>query len=444
MRSLKWLIPGMQIKRWLLLLLVGVTLAALGLAYGLIELYATVQVPDALQTLVSFVTLQPLPQWLRAGLFALAGLGGLGFGLYGLNRSLLSAVDPDGRVDLVEQVDRRRRRRTAPKIVVLGGGTGLSTLLRGLKEHTDQLTAIVTVADDGGSSGRLRQSLGVHPPGDFRQCIAALANTEPLMQRLFEYRFGDGSELGGHAFGNLFIVAMTGITGSFESALRASSRVLAVRGRIVPSTLEHVTLFAELEDDRVMTGESKVPKGEAPIRRVFLEPRDARAYPEAVSALLEADLVVLGPGSLYTSVLPNLLVPDIAAALDATRAPVVYVANVATQPGETTGYSLSDHVAAIRRHLRRKVVDIVLANNNLIPLEGHPSLEAVLPEPPSNHFFSGAGPRLVLADLIDEQTPTRHEPAKLGAAIMALRRDHTRRSTAERSQPEPPEPAPAM
>ena len=435
MRSLKWLIPGMQIKRWLLLLLVGVTMAALGLAYALIELYDTVAVPAALQTLVSVVTLQPLPQWLRALLFAAVGLGALGYGLLGLNRSLLTAVHPEATRDLVEHVDRRRRRRGAPKIVVLGGGTGLSTLLRGLKEHTDQLTAIVTVADDGGSSGRLRQSLGVHPPGDFRQCIAALANTEPLMQRLFEYRFGDGSELGGHAFGNLFIVAMTGITGSFEAALRASSRVLAVRGRIVPSTLEHVTLFAELEDDRVMAGESKVPKGEAPIRRVFLEPREARAYPEAVSALLEADLVVLGPGSLYTSVLPNILVPDIAAALEVTRAPVVYVANVATQPGETAGYDLADHVAAIRRHLRRKVVDIVLANDNMAPLDADEAIEAVPPELQTGRLFGGGGPRLVLADLVDELDPIRHDPAKLGAAVMALRRQNGRRASS--AQPEP-------
>jgi uncharacterized cofD-like protein len=402
----------------------------LGLAYALIELYDTVAVPSLMQQLVSVLTLQPLPQWLRALLFGTVGLAALGYGLLGLNRSLLTAVNPEGTRDLVEHVDRRRRRRSAPKIVVLGGGTGLSTLLRGLKEHTDQLTAIVTVADDGGSSGRLRQSLGVHPPGDFRQCIAALANTEPLMQRLFEYRFGDGSELGGHAFGNLFIVAMTGITGSFESALRASSRVLAVRGRIVPSTLEHVTLFAELEDDRVMAGESKVPKGEAPIRRVFLEPREARAYPEAVSALLEADIVVLGPGSLYTSVLPNLLVPDIAAAVEATRAPVVYVANVATQPGETTGYDLADHVAAIRRHLRRRIIDIVLANDNMAPLDADETIEAVPPELVATGLFGVGTPRLVLTDLVDELDPIRHDPGKLGAAVMALHRQNGRRTSA--------------
>ena len=235
----------------------------------------------------------------------------------------------------------------------------------------------------------------------------------------------DGTELGGHAFGNLFIVAMTGITGSFESALRASSRVLAVRGRIVPSTLTHVTLFAELADDRVMAGESRVPHGEAPIRRVFLEPDAPAAYPEAVAAILDADLIILGPGSLYTSVLPNLLVPDIAAALEATRAPVVYVANVATQPGETDGYSLEDHVEALRRHLGRPVIDIVLANDNLAPLERNPKLPLVPPILGSSR--NGYVPDLMLADLISDAQPTRHDPDRLAAAIARLLRDAGRR-----------------
>jgi len=424
-RSLKWLMPGMQVKRWLALLLAGITAMALGIAYTLIEAYQTGEVPTNVQPLLSVATLQFLPQTVRAVLFLVIGLGMALGGLYGLNRSLLTAVAPEGSAALVDIVDRRRRRRSDAKIVAIGGGTGLSTLLRGLKEHTDQITAIVTVADDGGSSGRLRQSLGVHPPGDFRQCIAALANTEPLMQRLFEYRFGDGTELGGHAFGNLFIVAMTGITGSFESALRASSRVLAVRGRIVPSTLTHVTLFAELADDRVMAGESRVPHGEAPIRRVFLEPDAPAAYPEAVAAILDADLIILGPGSLYTSVLPNLLVPDIAAALEATRAPVVYVANVATQPGETDGYSLQDHIEALRRHLGRPVIDVVVANDNLVPLERNPNLPLVPPVLGPNR--GGYVPELVTADLVSDAQPTRHDPDRLAAAIARLLRDSGRR-----------------
>lgn len=425
MRSLKWLIPGMQVKRWLLLLGAGVTIVALGIAYLLVEIYRTVTVPDVAQELVTVATLQYIPRSLRALLFMVVGGILILWAIIRLNRSLLTAVHPEATRDLVDHVDRRRKRRQQPKIVVLGGGTGLSTLLRGLKEHTDQITAIVTVADDGGSSGRLRQGLGVHPPGDFRQCIAALANTEPLMQQLFEYRFGDGNELGGHAFGNLFIVAMTGITGSFESALRASSRVLAVRGRIVPSTLAHVTLFAELEDDRVMAGESNVPHGEAAIRRVFLEPANAAAYPEAVAAILEADLVVLGPGSLYTSVLPNLLVKDIAAAIGATRAPVLYVANVATQPGETDGYDLRDHVQAIHRHLGRSVIDTVLANDREVDFGDEEGIEGVAPSLSGGlggGLLSGRMPDLVTAPVINDLQPTRHDPARLADAVMNVLR----------------------
>lgn len=419
--SPKWLIPGMQVKRWLLLVLLGITVLALGAAYALIDVYRVATVPPAYQGLVRAATLQAVPQWARAVLFFAAGSLLVMAGLVGLNRSLLLAVRPEGTGSLVDLVDRRRRRRGGPKIVAVGGGTGLSTLLRGLKEHTTAITAIVTVADDGGSSGRLRRSLGVHPPGDFRQCIAALAETEPLMESLFEYRFGDG-DLGGHAFGNLFIVAMTGITGSFESALRASSRVLAVRGRILPSTLAHVTLFAELADARVMRGEHQVPRGKAPIRRVFLEPADPPAYPDAVAAILDADLIVLGPGSLYTSVLPNLLVPDIAAAIAAAAAPVVYVANVATQPGETDGYDLDDHVDALQHHLGRALVDRVIANDNLsIELPEAWGVSAVRPS-------LRPGPiSLVTADVLDTARPTRHDPAKLGETIVGLMRPNGRR-----------------
>jgi len=423
MRYLKWLIPGMRVKRWLVLLLAGVTLLALGIAYVLTDLYRSAAFPRDWQAFLAWLTLQNVPRLVRAILFGAVGLGLTAAALLGLNRSLLAVVRPEGAHDLVDLVDRRRRGRNGPKIVAVGGGTGLSTLLRGLKEHTDNITAIVTVADDGGSSGRLRRSLGVHPPGDFRQCIAALADTEPLMESLFEYRFGDG-ELGGHAFGNLFIVAMTGITGSFESALRASSRVLRVRGRIVPSTLAHVTLSAELEDDRVMAGESQVPSGRAPIRRVFLEPEAPPAYPEAVAAILGADLVVVGPGSLYTSVLPNLLVPDIAAALAATSAPVVYVANVATQPGETDGYGLAEHLAAIQRHVPVDVIDGVLANDNVSPvLPASWNVSAVRPRLGGPTNGRHPAPELVTADLVDLARPTRHDPTKLAAAVVGLLRD---------------------
>lgn len=419
MLPIRLLFPGMQIKRWLLLLLAGITLLALAIAAWLIEVYRDIELPlhSPTQTWVSLITLQTVSPGVRILILSLAGIAAGAIGLWGLGSSILDAERSARSGRLLDKLERRRRRRSDTRIVAIGGGTGLSTLLRGLKHHSLNLTAIVTVADDGGSSGRLRESLGIHPPGDFRQCIAALADTEPLMEALFQYRFGQG-ELGGHAFGNLFLAAMAGITGSFENGLRAASKVLAVSGRIMPSTLAHVTLFAELADDSVMKGESQVPTGPAPIRRVFIEPAAPPAFPEAVNAILTADLVILGPGSLYTSVLPNLLVPDIAAALGATRAPVVYVANVATQPGETDGYSLSDHLRALERHIPPGIIDRVLVNANLEPpLPPGAPVGRVLP-----HLDPAPdpAPRLVKADLVSPLVPTHHDPLRLAEAVMGL------------------------
>jgi uncharacterized cofD-like protein len=279
------------------------------------------------------------------------------------------------------------------------------------------VTAIVTVADDGGSSGRLRRDLGVLPPGDFRQCIAALAEAEPLMTQLFEYRFGAGSELDGHSFGNLFIAAMSGITGNFEAALRESSRVLAVRGEILPSTLHQVKLCAEMGDGTVVHGESLVPKAGQPIRRVFLDPDDAPAYPEAVRAILNADLVILGPGSLYTSLLPNLLVADIARAIHASAASKIYVCNVASQPGETEGYALGDYLEAIEQHMGQSVFDRVLVNDNFEP-EFDPAWGVY---PVQNDVGASWHNRPVVeANLVDEQRPTRHNPVRLAQTLMQL------------------------
>src|SRR5439155_16960721 len=272
--------------------------------------YGTVPLPEE----AGQATLQFLPRVVRAALFVTLGLVLAFVGLWRLNKSVLDTVSPNGG-NLVDQIYNFRYRSRGPKIVAMGGGTGLSTLLRGLKKYTSNVTAIVTVADDGGSSGRLRRELGVLPPGDFRNCIVALAEAEPLMARLFQYRFGKGSDLEGHSFGNLFIVAMSGITGNFEEAIREASRVLAVRGQILPSTLENVTLCAELEDAAHVRGESKISAASLPIRRVYLQPERPAAFPDAVRAILDADLVIVGPGSLYTSILPNLLVDGVAKAL---------------------------------------------------------------------------------------------------------------------------------
>lgn len=313
------------------------------------------------------------------------------------------------------------RATQAPKVVAIGGGTGLSTLLRGLKAYTPHIAAIVTVADDGGSSGRLRRELGLLPPGDFRNCIAALADDEALITQLFQYRFGQGEGLDGHSFGNLFITALAAVTGSFECAILEASRVLAVQGRILPSTLEDVTLVADLkvEDGPApsrltrVQGESAIPKAGRPIERVFLRPEQVRAYPEAVRAILEADLIVAGPGSLFTSVLPNLLVQDIRRAVEASSALKLYVCNVATQPGETDGFDVGQHVSVLQRHVGRGLFPCVLANSSPFQSQRQPQWQPVALQFPRN-----AGYTVFTADMVDPDAPWRHESKKLAEQIM--------------------------
>jgi uncharacterized cofD-like protein len=417
--SLKWLIPGMGVKRWLLLLFGGITIVSLGVGYLLVDVYRTWAFPSV----VYYLTLQFIPRAWRGLLFGAAGIAAIVFAVLQLNRSLLSAFRSPGQSNLADIIYNHRHRSRGPKVVAIGGGTGLSALLRGLKEHTENITAIVTVADDGGSSGRLRRDLGLLPPGDFRACIAALADDESLTARLFQYRFGEGKGLNGHSFGNLFIAAMAAVTGNFERAILESSRVLNIHGRIVPSTLEDVTLWAELRDDgeelegagRVQ-GESQIAKAARPVERVFLEPDKVPGYPGAIKAILDADIIAAGPGSLFTSVLPNLLVPGIASALRASPAVKVYISNIATEEGETDHFSLDDHLRAIEEHVGQDLFAYVLANDNLeVQFPHHMKVEVVAPQ-------SGLGKRyeLLAEDLADLETPWQHDPQKLAAALMSL------------------------
>ncbi len=408
----KLLYPGMHLKRWVALLLVALIALSVGITYLFVEFYRTVDLPAE----VGDVTLQFLPRPARAGIFIAAGAVLLFIAMWRLNKSVLDTVSPHGG-NLVDQIYNYRYRARGPKIVAVGGGTGLSTLLRGLKKYTSNVTAIVTVADDGGSSGRLRRDLGVLPPGDFRNCIVALAEAEPLMGRLFQYRFGKGSDLEGHSFGNLFIVAMTGITGNFEEAIRESSRVLAVRGQILPSTLDNVTLCAELDDHTHVRGESEISRATVPIKRLYTTPEHPAAYPEAVKAILDADILVVGPGSLYTSVLPNMIVEGISKAIMASDALKVYVCNVATQRGETDGFSVVDHVRALRGHLRANPFHFVVANNNLT--KNIPSEWRVSAVQPTNRDWDDEA-RLVLADVVDDANPLRHDPDKVSRVLMRL------------------------
>ncbi|MBN1429786.1 MAG: YvcK family protein [Anaerolineae bacterium] len=413
---LKWLIPGIGIKRWLVLLFFGSTLLGLGLAMLLVDLYRAQPEASWMPTL----TLRGWPMLLRAGLAGIAGMVLIGLALIQINRSILAPLDTHN-ISLVEAMLDRRQGRRGPKIVAVGGGTGMPTLLRSLKQITSNLTAIVTVADDGGSSGKLRRELGVLPPGDFRNNLAALARDEGLMVQLFQYRFGEGG-LEGHSFGNLFITALSSVTGSFEQALIESSRVLAIRGQVLPSTLSDVTLMADLREEhsngtRRVAGESIIPKTSGTIERVFLRPDDPPAYPEAVRAILSSDLIMLGPGSLYTSLLPNLLVQGIVNALRATRSPKVYVCNVATQRGETDGYTVGDHVRAIERHIGKQVIDYVLVNNYFPPLEDDANYAYVRLGEGEEHSL---GVTISKANLIDAQRPWRHSSEHLAKAVEAL------------------------
>jgi uncharacterized cofD-like protein len=407
----------MHIKRWLGLMIIGVAIMTFGLAYILREAYVS---GFTFPGFVYYLTLQFIPRYVRGVMFMLSAGGLILYSILKLNHSIVSAVMParNGSESIVNMIYNQRALRRGPKIVAIGGGTGLSTLLRGIKEHTTNLTAIVTVADDGGSSGVLRRELGILPPGDVRNCIAALADAEPLVTSLFQYRFSDGSGLAGHSFGNLFIVAMSGVVGNFEEAIRQTSRVLAVRGQIIPSTLANVTLCARTVDAGTIQGESSISdsKTKGRIKEVFLLPKDPPAHPEAVRAILDADMIILGPGSLYTSVLPNLLVTGIRRAFAASPALKLYVCNVATQPGETDGLGVSDHVAAIEEHIGGHLIQGVVVNDNIagtLP-NADRSQPVQLDSLPEN------GIRLIKADVVSESNRYHHDSKKLAQILLRI------------------------
>ncbi len=417
LRLLLW--PGLGIKRWLLLLLVSLVFFAVAVAMAVLHVYRTA--PDTWWLpLLSSLSLRFLARPWRVAAFALLGLVTLALSLWGLSHSLLAPFLRE-ETSVLEAMARYRRREQGPHIVVIGGGTGQSTALRGLKHFTHNLTAVVTVADDGGSSGRLRRSLGILPPGDIRNCLVALADDEDFLARLFQYRFpkGQGSELDGHSFGNLFLTAMVGLTGSFEQAVFEAERVLSLRGRVVPSTLELVNLAAEVRvpyEDRPVqvVGESRIPEVPGRIQRVWLIPERPQAFPLAVQAILTADMVVVGPGSLFTSILPNLLVPDIAAALKAARGLRVFVVNVVNQPGETDGFYAHDYVEALERHVGTGAIDLVLLNNRM-DLELPEGLEWVREHP--DHPIPYPVHR---ADVVDVDHPWKHDPQKLARTLIRL------------------------
>jgi len=344
----KWLYPGIGVKRWIFLSAFGVILLVFGASHLRTEEFWAIHIMDAI--------------------IVLSGIIILILSIKRLMRSFIAVFIPSSRdTELVDILYQKKHLSRGPRIVTIGGGTGLSVILTGLKEYTSNITAIVTVADSGGSSGRLRQEFDILPPGDIRNCLVALADAPTLMRDLFQFRFETSSDLSGHSFGNLFITVMTRLTGDFEKAIKETSKVLALRGQVIPSTLNNVALVAQYKDGTTTVGEDKIAKTLRPINRVSLEPAYPQATPDAVKAIEEAQMIILGPGSLYTSIIPNLLIKEITDAIAMSGAIKVYVCNVMTQPGETDGYSASDHVKALINHSHPSVIDYCIVNTGEVP-----------------------------------------------------------------------------
>ena len=328
-----WLLPGLQVKRWFALIIGGTFFSMLGLSI----LFDLRPVYFLLRWMRYFIT--TVHPDLIGILLILLGAYCFVKGWKNANYSILDLNEDRDRHALLEDLYRRRKLNYGPRIVAIGGGTGLSTMLKGIKKITNNITAVVTVGDDGGSSGRLREEMGILPPGDIRNCIAALADDEDLVTKLFQYRFKTGEGLEGHSFGNLFLTAMCSITGDMVRAVRESSKVLSIRGRVLPSTLDDMRLVAELEDGTIVKGESNIPETGKKIVRLFTEPADCHPLPEIIHAINDADLIIMGPGSLFTSVIPNLLIKEISKAVSMSKAKKIYVCNIMTQPGETTDFT---------------------------------------------------------------------------------------------------------
>ena len=435
-RAVRWLQPGLVVKRWVLTSGLGLLMALVGGAVWA-DLKPIYWILETLSWLLGTLT-TVLPREFTGPILLLVGVALV---LWGQSRSFGSiqqALAPDKDTVLIDALQAQSRLNRGPNIVAIGGGTGLSTLLSGLKRYSSHITAIVTVADDGGSSGVLRRELGVLPPGDIRNCLAALSTEEPLLTRLFQYRFSAGGGLEGHSFGNLFLSALTAITGNLETAITASSRVLAVQGQVVPATNVDVRLWAELENGQRIEGESNIGHAPSPIVRLGCVPSRPPALPRALEAIANADLIVLGPGSLYTSLLPNLLVPELVSAIQRSRAPRLYICNLMTQPGETDGLDVRGHLRAIEAQLAslglsQRLFSAVLAQDDL-------ANSALI------KFYQARGAEPVLCDAkglrkdgydvtqapLQGARPTstlRHDSRSLALAVMRFYRKHKRESS---------------
>ena len=405
----KWLYPGMRVKRWVLLCCFGVILCCMGFVLSIAETQRT-----------------------SGSLIVLLGAGIVVVSIRKIVKSVVTVLLPQRENELVNIIYQKRYLERGPRIVVIGGGSGLPVLLHGLKEFTSNITAIVTVADDGGSSGRLRSQFNIPPPGDIRNCLVALADAEPLMGDLFQFRFKESGELEGHSFGNLFILAMLKVTGDFEKAIRESSKILAIRGRVVPSTLKTVTLAAQHKDGNITMGESNISKGGSPIERLYLKPDGCGATEDALEAILNADGIVMGPGSLYTSIIPNLLIEDLTNALAASPVPKIYVCNVMTQPHETDNFTAFDHVNTLVEHSRPEVLSHVIVNTGQVAPnvlsryakgEAHPVVADLAK-------IRMLGYQVVEDNIVNFQDTVRHNPRRVSKIILDIVND-SRKKMAE-------------
>ena len=415
------LVPGIALKRWLALGALGTLMIGLGIVF-----YLRISLWPGFTSLAEIVSLRGEPAIVRAVVFI--GLGiiiAVAAATY-FARSLTTLRVRRRHWRLLDSLYIERVLGAGPKVVVIGGGSGLPNLLRGLKHYTANITAVVTVADDGGSSGRLRTELGILPPGDIRNCLVALADSEDVMQRLMDYRFSSNGQLDGHSFGNMFIAALASIGGDFYQGVEMAGELLAIRGRVIPSTSVDVTLVARTVSGQPLIGESRVGAAEDPLQSLALLPTDAAAHPDATRAINEADMILLGPGSLFTSIVPNLLVPQIASAIKNADALKIYVCNVAAEPGQTVDFSVLDHLQVIRRYLGPGAVDLVLANNNFEAQADTPDPQGVFV--PADLVEVAQPWRdmsiCVLADVIDTAKPTRHDPTKLATVIADTYRDY--------------------
>ncbi len=413
-KIMRWLKPGINVKRWLLMMLIGIVCFAF---------FLTLQFNIKNEPEVHFLSITLANALSLRIVLLIISIILTAYGSYRFYHSLMRPFIKPG-TPLLDALSSFQKKEKGPRIVTIGGGNGLATLLRGLKQYSHNLAAVVTVADDGGSSGQLRQSLGILPPGDIRNCLTALSNDEELLTQVFQYRFGERAGVNGHSLGNLLISALTDITGSFEEAVAESGRVLAIHGQVLPSTLHNVTLVAEVETKEKqevvnIAGESRIPMVEGKIRRLWIDPDNPLPYPPAVQAILSANLIVIGPGSLYTSILPNLLVPGIVEAINSSKAMKFFICNVANEHGETDGYRCSDHIRVIEQHLSDIHFDVIICNNNFDP-KLPKGVEWVMPDASFEEQYS-----VYYAPLVDKEYPWRHDFKKLAQVVVDLLEEKT-------------------